>query len=171
MKEQQLRTINDRKVLSRKFDPAAPPVLIADDSEADIYFLLRAFDQSAVRNRVFVTRSGKETLGFLKGLPPFHDRIQFPFPLVVLLDLYMPGVNGFDILKWKCTRPEYERTLFIALTNSSSIRDISRAYDRGANTFLNKPLDGEELKQLLESYQAYWTFRSQTQAVHVKTLQ
>lgn len=168
--QQQLRTICDRKLQSRKFDPTAPPVLIADDSEADIFFLLRAFELSAVRNRIFVVRSGKETLAFLRGAPPFEDRAQFPAPKVVLLDLYMPGLSGFEILKWKSMRPEYERTLFIALTNSSSVRDISRAYDRGANTFLNKPLDAEELKQLLEAYQTYWHIRMKSTSLGVKLL-
>ena len=71
----------------------------------------------------------------------------------------MPGANGFDILKWKSHSPEYERTLFIALTNSNSVKDISKAYDMGANTFLNKPLHAEELRQLLNAYQDFWALK------------
>ena len=153
---EELRRLNERKLQTRRFDAFASPVLIADDSEADIYFLLRAFELSNVRNPTFITRSGRDTLNFLKGIDAFKNRDRFPKPGIVLLDLYMPGVNGFDILKWKSHNPEYERTLFIALTNSNSVKDISKAYDTGANTFLNKPLQAEELNQLLRAYQDFW---------------
>lgn len=135
-------------------------MLIADDSEADIFFLLRAFEASQVQNKVFVTRSGRETLDFLAGTGEYKDRNVHPLPRIIFLDLYMPGVSGFDILRWKNSRPEYDESLFIALSNSHSIKDISRAYDLGANTFLTKPMEGSQVHNLLEAYQRFWSFVS-----------
>lgn len=141
-------------------------MLIADDSEADIFFLLRAFDSSGVQNQVFVTRSGAESMMFLKGEGPFQDRTQFPAPRIVFLDLYMPSINGFDILRWKQHEPAYARTLFVALSNSNRVKDISTAYDLGANTFLSKPMDSIQVVNLLEAYRDFWTLVARHPSAH-----
>jgi two-component system, response regulator len=152
-----LKEINDHWLARHQSAGSSFPVLIADDSEADIFFLLRAFESAGVQNPIFVTRSGHDTMGFLKGERPFNNRELFPQPRIVFLDLYMPGINGFDILRWKQFQPEYARTLFVALSNSSRIKDISTAYDLGANTFLSKPMDSTEVVNLLEAYRNFWT--------------
>lgn len=155
-----LRRMNEQWLRSRSGDSAAPPVLVADDSEADIYFLLRAFEKSGVRNKIFVTRSGQETLDFLCGTGKYADRLLYPSPKIIFLDLYMPVVNGFDVLRWKANHPEYKTALCVALSNSDRLKDINYAYELGASTFLSKPLERGEIVNLLEAYQDYWSTHS-----------
>lgn len=152
---QTLKRLNDEWVARRLVQASGNPVLLADDSEADIYFLLRAFDASGVTNPVYVTRTGAETLEFLRGSSPF-TRNEFPKPEIIFLDLMMPGIDGFQILRWKGTQPDYERSLFVALSNSNRTQHISQAYDLGANTFLSKPLEGQQISNLIEAYKGYW---------------
>lgn len=134
-------------------------VLIADDSETDIFFLLRAFAASGVQNSIHVCRNGEETLSYLQGTGKHSNRARFPIPKIVLLDLYMPRPDGFEILEWKGRQPELKETLFIALSNSDRLRDINRAYTLGASTFLSKPLQGEDVANLLAAFDQHWSLR------------
>lgn len=134
-------------------------VLIADDSEADIFFLLRALAASGVQNPVHAVRSGREAIDYLSGVGKFADREKFPMPGIVLLDLKMPNLDGFAVLRWK-GKHQLPRMLWVALSNFDSTRTINQAYAAGATTFLAKPLDGEEVGQLIEAFNEYWMVRA-----------
>lgn len=140
------------------------PILIADDSEADIFFLLRAFAASGVRNPIFLVRSGAETQAFLAGTGPFSDRSRFPLPKIVFLDLRLPSPDGFEILNWKQKRPELEHVLFIAMSNFDRVSAINEAYDAGANTFLSKPINPLDIQGIIDAYEDYWTLASEKTA-------
>jgi CheY-like chemotaxis protein len=131
-------------------------VLIVDDSEADIFFLLRAFAASGVRNPVHVVRSGVEAIAFLEGSGKFENRDRFPLPRIVFLDLRMPPPNGLDVLRWKQQRTELPRILWVAMTNFESPKTINEAYAAGASTFLIKPLDGKDIRNLIDGFNEYW---------------
>lgn len=131
-------------------------MLIADDSESDIFFLLRAFANSGVRNPIFVVRSGAEVIQYLSGDGKFSNRVRYPSPRIVFLDLKMPNVDGLDVLRWKNTRRDIPRILWVALSNFDSTKTINDAYAAGATTFLTKPLDGHDVKHLIESFNDYW---------------
>jgi CheY-like chemotaxis protein len=131
-------------------------VLIADDSETDIFFLLRAFAASGVKNPIQVVRSGLEALDYLKGEGKFSDRIRYPVPRIVFLDLAMPKLDGYQILQWKQTRADYRNVLFVAMSNFDSAQSINRAYISGASTFLSKPLDSNDVRNLVEAFDGYW---------------
>lgn len=140
----------------RVADETCPPVLVADDSEADIFFLLRAFSASKVRNPIFVVRSGAEAIQYLAGENKFANRTRFPLPKIVFLDLKMPTPDGLDVLRWKGRRHQLTRILWIALSNFDSTKTINEAYLAGATTFLTKPLDGDDIRHLIESFDEYW---------------
>lgn len=135
------------------------PVLIADDSETDIFFLLRAFSSSRVKNPVYVVRSGDEAIAYLEGLDRYADRARFPLPGVVFLDLKMPSPDGFDVLHWKNRQPDLPRILWVAMSNFDSTRAINEAYNAGATTFLSKPLDSNDIRNLIDGFNDYWIFR------------
>lgn len=143
--------------------PASHPILIAEDSEADIYFLLRAFDSAKVCNAIFVVRDGVEALRYLKGEGRFGNRERYPVPRIVFLDLYMPGVDGFEILRWRQNQAELREVLFVALSNTNSIKDINHAYSLGANTFLSKPLEGAEVRNLIDAFHEHWLLKEPSQ--------
>jgi CheY-like chemotaxis protein len=152
--QRNLEWLNERAASS-----SGAPVLIADDSEADIFFLLRAMAASGVQNPVHVARSGTEAIDYLAGKGKFADRLKFPIPGIVLLDLKMPSPDGFAVLRWK-EKHQLPRMLWVALSNFDSTRTINQAYSAGATTFLAKPLDGEEVRQLIEAFNEYWMVRT-----------
>jgi CheY-like chemotaxis protein len=131
-------------------------VLIADDSETDIFFLLRAFSASHVKNPVYVVRSGSEAIQYLEGSGKYSNRSAFPIPKIVFLDLKMPPPDGFDVLRWKEQHKELPRMLWVAMSNFDAIKTINQAYASGATTFLTKPLDAEDIRHLIKSFDEYW---------------
>lgn len=134
-----------------------PAVLIADDSESDIFFLLRAFSASRVKNPVYVVRSGAEAIQYLAGEGKFANRTRFPMPKIVFLDMKMPPPDGLEVLRWKETQRNFTRMLWVAMSNFDVVKTINGAYAAGATTFLTKPLDGADVKNLIEAFDEYWT--------------
>jgi CheY-like chemotaxis protein len=133
------------------------PVLIADDSESDIFFLLRAFAASKVRNPVYVVRSGAETMQYLNGEGRYANRVRYPMPKIVFLDLKMPPPDGLQVLRWKEKNHELPRMLWVAMSNFDVVKTINEAYNAGATTFLTKPLDPTDIKNLIDAFEEYWT--------------
>ena len=131
-------------------------ILIAEDSEADIFFLLRVMGQAGVVNPIFVVRDGTEALDYLQGAGPYADRAKYPLPGIVLLDLKIPGVDGFDILRWTRSRPEMQRTLMVAVSSYDGVYGINLAYECGADTFLSKPLSTDDILNLISAFNEYW---------------
>jgi len=77
-------------------------------------------------------------------------------PDLLLLDLKMPRLNGFDVLNWLRQKPGLRRLLVTILTSSDQPNDINRAYDLGANSYLLKPHGTNELTELVKRVQKYW---------------
>jgi CheY-like chemotaxis protein len=140
----------------RSEESSGAAVLIAEDSEADIFFLLRAFGASKVKNPVHVVRTGSEAIQYLSGEGKYYARSRYPLPNIVLLDLKMPSTDGFEVLRWKQSRAELQKILWVALSNFDGIKTINEAYAAGATTFLTKPLDGKDIQHLIEGFNDYW---------------
>jgi CheY-like chemotaxis protein len=131
-------------------------ILIAEDSESDIFFLFRVLDQAGVINPIFVVRDGNETMAYLKGEGQYADRTAYPLPGIILLDLKMPGTDGFEILRWKREQPELKRTLVVAVSSYDGVYSINLAYETGADTFLSKPLTSEDVLNLISAFNDCW---------------
>jgi CheY-like chemotaxis protein len=139
-------------------------VLIVDDSESDIFFLLRAFASSRVQNPVDVVRSGSEAIDFLSGAGHYADRVRHPLPKIVFLDLRMPTPNGLDVLAWKQKQSNLPRMLWVAMSNFDSPRTINEAYAAGASTFLIKPLEALDIRNLIDAFNEFWRRRGVEQS-------
>ena len=137
--------------------PSAPGalVLIADDSEADRFFLTRAFAASGVKNPFHVVSSGAEVLDYMTGQGIFQNRALYPLPKIVLLDLQMPHPNGFAVLRWSQSR-QMPPILWVAMSHFESVRSINDAYAAGASTFLAKPLHADDIKNLVQAFEDFW---------------
>lgn len=131
-------------------------VLVADDSESDRFFLLRAFKASGIKNAVHFVESGAEVIHYLQGEGKYANRDVFPLPAIVFLDLQMPPPNGFEVLCWKQTATGLPRILWVAMSNLNNVRTISEAYAAGANTFLSKPLDAADIRNFIEAFEELW---------------
>src|SRR2546428_8923531 len=131
-------------------------VLIVEDDPGDIFLLQPAFALSGVPAGLYFVRDGQEAIDYLGGTASFRDRETFPVPDLMLLDLKMPRLNGFDVLEWLRQQPGLKRLLVTILTSSDHPRDINRAYDLGANSYLLKPHSSQQLSELVSRVQQYW---------------
>lgn len=131
-------------------------ILLADDDEDDVFLLDRAFKEAHVPNPRNHVADGEQVLAYLEGAGKYGDREKFPYPLFLLLDLQMPTMDGFEVLKWIRQHPHHKRLPVIALTGHESKPVLRQAYDLGANSLHKKPSSFEELIKLVEGLQAYW---------------
>jgi CheY-like chemotaxis protein len=132
-----------------------PAVLLAEDSENDVLMFRRAARRAKFSQPLHVVTNGEEVLAYLKGEGRFSDRSQYPLPGLVLLDLKMPRMNGFEVLQWVRQQPQFTALQVVVLSSSDEIRDINRAYQLGANSFLVKPLSFDEFVGMLEALRSY----------------
>jgi CheY-like chemotaxis protein len=132
-------------------------ILVADDSESDRFFLMRAFAASGIKNPVRSFDSGYELTRYLKGDGNYSNRETYPLPAIVFVDLQMPPPNGIEVLKWKQTQKDLPRILWVAMSNFNSVRTINDAYSAGATTFLTKPLDGADVTNLVQAFEEFWS--------------
>lgn len=131
-------------------------ILLVEDSPDDVFFLQRAFKRAEIKNPLQVVKDGQQALGYLGGFAEYADREKHPLPCLVLLDLKLPYVPGLDVLKWIRSRTDLQTLPVIIFTSSSERSDVDRAYRLGANSFLVKPSDAEQLVGLAKSFAEYW---------------
>ena len=124
-------------------------ILAAEDEETDALLLRLAFEQARLPCELIVARDGEEAVRYLNGDEPYSDRIRFPMPCVVLLDLKMPRMDGFDVLKWIADHPQFKGLPALVLSSSTHDSDVERARRLGAREFLVKPHAFMELVQLV----------------------
>ena len=141
--------------------PDTALILLAEDREDDVVLIRRAFAKANVLNPLHVVGDGEETIAYLKGEGQYGNRAEYPLPTLLLLDLKMPRQNGFDVLTWIRREPNLAALRVVVLTSSDGIRDVTRAYQLGANSFLVKPVDFEQFVTVLHTLQGYWLWMNQ----------
>ncbi len=136
--------------------PENAVILLVEDRADDVALARRAFRELKLPNPVYVVTSGEEGLAYVTGSGKYHDRNHFPLPAIILLDLKLPGMDGFELLSEIRQRPELNPIRILVLTSSEDILDINRAYSLGANSFLVKPHDFQDFKHLIHTLNAFW---------------
>ena len=131
-------------------------ILLIDDSPDDVLLIRLALARASVINPLKVVSDGETALQYFLGEGPYMDRAAFPLPTLVLLDLAMPRMGGFEVLGWIRRQPELAKTPVIVLTGSSLVADAKRAYQMGANSFLTKPADLTELTLAIRETADFW---------------
>jgi CheY-like chemotaxis protein len=131
-------------------------VLLVDDSADDTTILHRAFSRIAPDIVLHFARSGVEALDYLKGADHFADRNRYPLPSLLVLDLKMPGVDGFDVIQWVRKESQLNDLPIVVLSSSNDPSDISRAHELGADAYHVKPSDLNALIGLVEGLKTYW---------------
>ncbi|MDB6022215.1 MAG: response regulator receiver protein [Pedosphaera sp.] len=132
------------------------PILLIEDSENDIMLVKLALKRAGVKNPVQAAHDGQEAIDYLQGSGPFADRSKFPFPDVIVSDLKMPRMGGFEVLEWLRQHPECTVIPFIVLSASKQEADIQRAYGLGANSYMVKPASLNELQRMVKLACDYW---------------
>src|SRR5437588_3667047 len=132
-------------------------ILLVEDDENDVVLIQHAFKKAGLNESLKVVRSGEQAIEYLSGEGIYDDRERFPLPFLLLLDLKMPGTNGFEVLQWVRAEPDLKRLLVVVLTSSELQEDVDRAYELGANSYLVKPVEFNSMVNLIKRFEAYWT--------------
>lgn len=114
-------------------------IMLVDDSEDDHELMRFAFKKAGVRNPVRELYSGEEAISYFSGEGEYADRERYPLPCLIITDLKMPGVDGFELLEWLRHRPEFGRVPKLVLTASGHEGDERRARQLGACAYFVKP--------------------------------
>jgi CheY-like chemotaxis protein len=136
--------------------PDQAVILLAEDREDDIALIRKAFAKAYVQNPLHVVRDGEEAIAYLQGEGRYFNRDEYPLPDLLLLDLKMPRMDGFDVLKWIRQQPGLNSLRVVVLTSSEDIRDVNVAYKLGANSFMVKPMDFEDVVHMSQFLSKYW---------------
>ena len=131
-------------------------ILLVEDSEDDVFLMKRALEQAGIMCPVRTVSDGQEARRYLSGEGEFADRSRFPYPSIIFLDLKLPYMSGFDVLRWRQANPSLPSAVVIVLTSSSETRDLNLAYSLGANSYLVKPPTREQLVDIIKAFQLYW---------------
>ncbi len=132
------------------------PILLAEDDENDVFLMRRALERAGVPNPLFVVRNGQEAIDYLAGKGQFADRHQFPVPGLMLLDLKMPWMDGFDVLKWLRGQRQYDKFPVVVLTSSKLQADVDQSRDLGVYDYRVKPQSFDDLVRLLDDVRKCW---------------
>ncbi len=131
-------------------------VLYVEDEESDVFFMRRAFRRAGMEQALKVAVDGQEAIDYLAGRGAFSDRLVYPLPAVVLLDLNLPTVSGFQVLRWLRAQPELEDLPAVVFSSSAREEDRAQARQLGANDYLEKPGSGLEFAGVLEELCRRW---------------
>lgn len=143
--------------MAENFNPQPIELLLVDDNDDDVVLLEESFKDSKLLNIIQVVRDGEEAIAYLRREGKYHAART---PGLVLLDINMPKMNGFEVLQVMKSDPVLRTIPVVILTTSTRDEDIARSYDGGACSFVSKPVNFEKLKEVIKQFTLYWTLVS-----------
>ena len=117
-----------------------PPILFAEDSENDMVLIQLGFEKARFPFPLHFVSDGVTAMEYLSGKGPYGDRLKYPSPFLLLTDLKMPRMDGFELLSWIRSQEEWMDLPVIVITGSNRVEDRQRAMDLGANSYVLKEL-------------------------------
>ncbi len=137
-------------------------ILLVEDNPDDVDLTLRAFQRNNITNPVIVAKDGVEALAYLRGTGTHAGRDTTELPVVVMLDLNLPKMNGMEVLK-NIRQDEPTRLIpVVILTSSVEQKDVVEGYKLGANSYIQKPVDFEQFVEAVKLLGLYWTLWNET---------
>src|SRR6266516_6529006 len=131
-------------------------ILLVEDDEADIFLLRRAFRNARIANPLIEVRDGQAAIQYLSGEGDYTDRARYPIPFLILLDLRLPKLSGFEVIAWMRDQPKLANLIVVVLTGSDHVPDVTKARDLGANSYLVKPGNFQELVEMVRRIKGRW---------------
>jgi two-component system response regulator len=131
-------------------------ILLVEDNPRDQQLALRALDKIGRPFRLVVAHDGVDALDYLFGTGAYGDGRAPDLPAAVLMDLQLPKVDGFEVLRRMRADARTALLPVIILTSSSEEEDIRRGYRLGANSYLRKPIDFTRFIGIVEQFGLYW---------------
>jgi len=138
------------------------PILLIEDNPDDEALTLRAFGKNGITNPVVIARDGVEAIDYLNGTGTHAGRDLTVMPVLILLDLKLPRIDGLEVLR-RIRAGEHTAMLpVVVLTTSRETRDLQQAYRLGANSYIRKPVDYERFIQVVGQLGVYWLTINET---------
>jgi two-component system, response regulator len=143
-------------------------ILLVEDDEADIELALHALRENKLINHIQVLRDGEEALDYLLGSGRDARGPSGQMPRLILLDLKLPKVDGIEVLRRIKSDPATKFIPVVILTSSKEERDLVRGYDLGVNSYIRKPVDFNQFRDIVTQVGLYWLVINQPVPVHLE---
>jgi two-component system, response regulator len=135
---------------------SAGSILLVDDNEHDLFLIQRILTKTGIDAKIVVANDGIEALDYLFGRGRYSGKISDQMPVFVLLDLKMPQVDGFEVLRQTRANASTRDLPIVMLSSSTEESDIVRCYDLGCNAFVTKQIDYEQFFESIKRTVFYW---------------
>ncbi len=139
-----------------KQQPSPPTILLVEDNPDDYEAAIRSFKAAHLDNPIHWCKSGAEALDYLKHEGIYAQAPASPMPALVLLDLNLPGIDGKRLIEIAKRDPALKKIPIVVLTTSNDDRDVTRCYELGASTYIQKPVDFNGLVAAVTGFKDYW---------------
>lgn len=131
-------------------------IVLIDDNADDEMLTIRALNKNNVTAELVVLRDGVEALEFFSGADKSGGAIGMRHPMLILLDLKLPKVNGLEVLEKLRAKAHTQLIPVVILTTSNEQQDILASYRLGANSYIRKPVDFNEFTETIRKIAEYW---------------
>jgi len=135
-------------------------LLLVEDNEDEVFMMQRTLRKANIPNPLQVAVDGIEAVEYLEGQGKFTDRIKFPFPVIVFLDLNLPKKSGLEVLEYVRQQPHLRKLIVNVLSSSTRPADIEQAAFLGANAYFIKPSQLEKFQELIENWYSLARFEA-----------
>jgi two-component system, response regulator len=140
-------------------------ILLVEDNPDDVTLTLRALKKNNILNEVVVAKDGVEALDYLFGAGIYAGRDTSVMPVVTLLDLKLPKMDGLEVLKRVRANDKTKLIPIVILTSSKEENDLINGYSLGANSYIRKPVDFEQFNIAIRELGLYWILLNESPPV------
>jgi CheY-like chemotaxis protein len=134
----------------------SPPILLVEDDVGQAMLVEKVLGRAHLANPVVAIRNGEDAIAYLEGRAPYDDRERHPLPVIILLDVHVPGKSGLEILMWLREQKPLTHIPAVMLSGSAESEDIDRAFELGAASYLVKPVAFDALLDTVGSLGLSW---------------
>ena len=127
-------------------------ILHVEDDSDEAFLIRRALGKTNSGYAIHHVVDGENAINYLDGVAPYDNRDEHPLPDVILLDLKLPGKDGFEVLTWVRTQAKFQHIPIVALTSSDRPEDLQRAKTLGITAYLNKSISCSNVIEWLEKF-------------------
>ena len=131
-------------------------ILLVEDNPADVTLTLRALKRANIANDLVVACDGVEALDYLFGTGQYSGRDVNQLPVIILLDLKLPKIDGIEVLKRVRTNPLTKLLPVVVLTSSREQNDVAACYEFNCNSYVRKPVDFNQFAEAVKQLGLYW---------------
>jgi CheY-like chemotaxis protein len=131
-------------------------ILYVENDENDVLFMHRGFKLAGLEDCLRALPDGRAAKNYLMGEAPYADRTLYPVPGLLLMDVNLPAISGLELLGWTRKQPQFREVPIVIFSSSVWPDDIKRAFELGANDYLQKPTSGSQFVEVAQKLKERW---------------